>query len=381
MILRFLTLAVCGSISALLCRFTVRDVGFVDLGDPNYQCYVIVTDGDSGGSSSLRRAAKSVFADTNIEFELVETGSDEDHVVHRHLRELKIDRFPATVLVHPDGQATELPIGGDFEQVATEVLETVADSDLRQRITDAVLRHYCVVLVIEGANVGKNQAAHAAVQTAFKAIEKVFDQMPKDVGALPLSITVPQTEQASEKVLLWSLGIQGVGADPSVAVLTGRGRRFGSVLEGASINEDSVLGILSKVGESCECGLDRSWMRGVRIPLRWDVDTRQTATDILGFDPDNPLVKAEMSSIIAKGRNGHATKQGAEPTVADLLLGYSEISVEEGLEIETEPVDASVSEQESESSGLGSTIWVTLVGLIVANFVIALLVFWRVRRG
>ncbi|MEE2886282.1 MAG: hypothetical protein VX951_02510, partial [Planctomycetota bacterium] len=189
------------------------------------------------------------------------------------------------------------------------------------------------------------------------------------------------TAQAEEKVLLWSLGIQEVGADPSVAGQTGRGRRFGSVLEGASFHQDSVLGILSKVGESCECGLDRSWMRGMRIPLRWDADTRQTAADTLGFDPENPLVKAEMSSIMAKGRNGLAFKQGVDPTVADLLLGYSETSIEDGLEIDTEPLDASVSEQESESSGLGATIWVTLVGLIVANLCIALLVFWRVRRG
>lgn len=381
MILRILAISAGLSLSVALCRYTVRDVGFVDLGDPGYQLYAFVSDTSSPGvASACGDTAKTKLLDTNIEFEVIDLDADEHHAAYRHVRELEIKNFPCTVLVHPDGQAIELPLGEDSEQARSKFFEDVASSKLRRRITGAVLRHYCVVLLVEGDDAAKNREAAEAVSIAFKAIEKVFDQMPKKVGELPLLIHVPRAEQTSERVLLWSLGIEAKGPRPIVTVMTGRGRQFGPVLEGSSINDDTVLGILSKAGESCECGLDRSWMRGLRVPLRWDAETRQLASDQLGFDPENPLVKAEISSIVSKGANGKTVEGGGEPTVADLLLGYSEAAIAEEPPL-NEPAEVVESvTDDSDSAGLGTSIWVTLIGLILANMGIAAYVVLRVRR-
>ena len=67
-------------------------------------------------------------------------------------------------------------------------------------------------------------------------------------------------------------------------------------------------------------------MQGPMVPLRWGPDRQQTAYNALGFDPDNPLVKAEISRILARGKNpirvDDATGIGSELDM--LLLGYSE---------------------------------------------------------
>jgi hypothetical protein len=383
---RILAVSVCVSVSAVMCRFTVRDVGFVDLGDPGYRYYTFVSDAQSlGATESSRKLAEAIFADTNIEFTVVDPLDDLDQTGREYLRDLKIKRFPTTVLVHPDGRAIEMPIEGSFDASAASVFESVASSRLRTRITEAVLRRYCVVLLAECDDAKKNEDATRAVATAFAAIKKVFDKMPKDVGTLPELIAIPRTDQADEKILLWSLGVKAVSAKesrehPAVTVLTGRVRRFGTTLEGEDINEDSVLGILAKAGESCECGLDRSWMRGMRVPLRWDADTRQLASDVLGFDPENPLVKAEISSILAKGPNGQPGTDGGPPTVADLLLGYSEAAIAEGDPIEEEkPTLDTEKEEETEPASGRAMLW-TLGGLLFASLGVAAFVLLRVRR-
>ena len=384
MILRILVVTAGLTLSAAVCRYTVRDVGFVDLGDPEYECYAFVSDaGSPGVTTACEQIAESVFMDTNVDFAVVDLDTDEGHPARRHLRELKIQRFPTTVLVHPDGRAVELPFEGNFADVGARVLESVASSPLRRRLTESVLRCYCVVLLVAGDDAKQNREAERVVRASFKAIERVFDEMPKEVGTLPELIALSRAEQAGERLLLWALGVDEGGQQPAVIVLTGRVRQFGPALEGDDIDEDSVLGVLAKVGESCECGLDRSWMRGVRVPLRWDAATRKLAVEKLKFDPENPLVKSEISSILAKGPNGQATKNG-ESSVADLLLGYSETEISnpgpEDLAAIASSDNAAEVEMDAEPAGSELSIWVTLCGLLVASFGIAAFVLVRVRR-
>jgi hypothetical protein len=68
-------------------------------------------------------------------------------------------------------------------------------------------------------------------------------------------------------------------------------------------------------------------MRGPRIPVRWDRDVRTRAVELLGFDPESPMVRAEVSGILGRGAaDGPAARA---PSVADLLLGYREVDVGE----------------------------------------------------
>jgi hypothetical protein len=111
-----------------------------------------------------------------------------------------------------------------------------------------------------------------------------------------------------------------------VAVLIGRGRRLGPTLKGDEITAGKLQQILAVAGQDCECDLDRSWMQGPMIPVRWGPERQQSAYNNLGFDPDNPLVKAEISRILARGKNPIRVN-GTDSIGSDLdmlLLGYSE---------------------------------------------------------
>ena len=99
MILRVLGVSVGLVLTVALCRYTVRDVGFVDLGDPGYQYYTFVSEAKAPGvTAACRGVAAAVFADTNIDFAVVDVDGDEDHPAQSYVRELSIERFPTTVL-------------------------------------------------------------------------------------------------------------------------------------------------------------------------------------------------------------------------------------------------------------------------------------------
>jgi len=364
------------------CRFTVRDVGFVDLGDSDYKLHVFVSGEESAAAkATLQRLCKAQLLDVNAEVDFVDPDAEAEVPAHRFLRELQVQEFPSMVLVHPDGQTLKIGFPGAFDEVAGAAVESIASSPLRNRILERALRCYCVVLLVEGPDAAENQRAAKAVKEACAVIERGFDAMPKAVGDLPTMLTLPASGRARERVLLWSLGIEVEPQTASVAVLFGRGRRIGPVLDGADISKDPVLAILANAGESCECELDRSWMRGPRIPLRWDDEVKQQATRLLGFDPENPLIKSEISGILSKRPKGTRGASDKTPTVGELLAGYSEAPVEGP---DSAPAEASSKKPADHALGpdeADTTLWVpvltTVGGLFLLSLLVAGFVFWR----
>jgi hypothetical protein len=128
----------------------------------------------------------------------------------------------------------------------------------------------------------------------------------------------------AERAFLWSLGIQNVLAVPQVVILYGRGRMIGPVLSGERLSQSSVSAILNTIGLNCECGLDRKWMQGVMVPLKWDRDRKQEIANQLGFNPESPEIRIEMSQILAKGGAGQGVNRSkiVGDTLDELLTGY-----------------------------------------------------------
>ena len=114
--------------------------------------------------------------------------------------------------------------------------------------------------------------------------------------------------------------------EPQAVVLMGRGRRVGEMMSGGLITRTALQEALAVIGQDCECGLDRVWMQGERFPLAWGQTEKKAAFTELGFDPDNPKVKAEISRIIARGPNSRPSgnPQSASENFDQLALGYSE---------------------------------------------------------
>ena len=320
-----------GLIPALFCRFTVRDVAYVDLGDEGYRLYGFIADPDETDlDERFERLATAILLDSNIEARLLDPDGELPEDGAEILRALEIQEFPVAVLVGPDGALLEVPLteDGDPGELAGERVSALIDSPARRRFSSSAVENYCTVLLVSGGDQARDEAARAAVEAAFEQLRGVWDRMPKDVGRPPKLLQVG--EPATERVLLWSLGIEAErDGSPAVAVLFGRGRRIGPVLEGSAITETALFGILNAAGQSCECELDRSWMRGPRIPLRWDNDLKARAVAFLGFDPENPRIKSEISGILSRGPSADA---GSDPlreglTIEEMLMAYSEESV------------------------------------------------------
>ena len=91
------------------------------------------------------------------------------------------------------------------------------------------------------------------------------------------------------------------------------------------ISPTAVYGILNAVGQSCECDLDRSWMQGPRVPLRWNAAAKERVVQDLSFDAESPFVKTEISGILARGPQH--TRGEAGVTLEEAPLAYEEIVI------------------------------------------------------
>ena len=176
-------------------------------------------------------------------------------------------------------------------------------------------------------NAKRNQAIRTMIEAAIVPVAKAIAEqsLEKEIKQPPALMVLKPEDRERERVLLWSLGIGAeAGAGAHVAVLYGRVRQIGKVLSGEKITTSAVSGILNTIGLSCECGLDRSWMQGPMIPIKWEESTKALAAKNLGFDPESPAIKMEMSQILSK--SGQSRRANTFNKGDALLGGYTEIS-------------------------------------------------------
>jgi hypothetical protein len=76
------------------------------------------------------------------------------------------------------------------------------------------------------------------------------------------------------------------------------------LFEGETLTSDNLTQLLSVVGADCECSLDHRWLQGTMLPARWDEALQQKVVQSIGFDPENPMTKMEMVSIVRRGTGG-----------------------------------------------------------------------------
>ena len=367
------------TVAAQACRYTVRDVGFADLGNERYTFLCFVDDQvPSARVEQLGQAAAVLFSDANVWFQLVNLAKGE-HPQAKRLAKRK-PGVPVGLLLSPDG---ELAWPLNFPATKPDnpewsFLASVVSSPARDELIKKLIPAYAVILFVEGTDAAQTKRARSAVDDAIKAITPLLPQMPKPVDHPPEVVVVPAQRVAGESVLLWSLGLDAEPVpEPQAVVLMGRGRRVGQPLRGGLVTRTALQEALAVVGQDCECGLDRVWMQGEQFPLSWGRAERTAAYAQLGFDPDNPQVKAEISRIISRGPNSRPSgaTRPASRNIDQLALGYSD----EIIEIDTQPAvpaeppavkevimepetEAKPEAVEPESAALGQarTIWWTL---------------------
>lgn len=310
------------AVSAWACRYSVRDTGFVDLGLEAYRLRWVP---ESGASAEVRSKAELLLRDSNVVWDEDPAGVGFPRTAGLYLRDV-------------EGRILSLPLPNPSD--ATAVLrgvEMAVTSPLRERVYREGLRAYALVLLLEGTDGEANARVRQDVDSAITATARLLSSMPKPVETPPQMVAVSLKEQVAEKVLVWGLGLDSASTDsPRVVLVFGRGRRLGSPLEGPLITQTALRDRLLLIGQDCECDLDRAWLKGPLLPGRWGRELQQAALDTLGFDPGNPMVRAEISRIVERGPQNPGRRR---PPSSGTSLGYSEESVETVLGSESDPAE------------------------------------------
>lgn len=320
---------------ASACRYNVRETGFVDLGIESYFLYAFV-DGNTPAefTAEFKRAGRSSLAQSNVRVQIVDVNKYKDHPAVKLLDANDLT-LPTAMLVSPDGQSMNIVVskpGEPLKKTLGSAIEKILSSPWRDKILHEVAKMYGTVVLLEGPDAKENKAARKATAAAVKLVASQMDMMPKPIAHPPSMLVIDAKSLAKEEMLLWVLGMEAKDVnEPYAIIVYGRGRWIGPLFRGKEVNEDDLASVLFVVGADCECGLDYRWLQGTMLPAKWGQKLHKRAVDSLGFDPESPMIKMEIASIIGRGMGGYRY-QG-------MPYGYRELIIEPESEDEDEPVE------------------------------------------
>lgn len=303
------------------CRFNVRDVGFVDLEAEAYRLFLFSPAGGAGVGGGLHRDAEALLRDSPVILEFVPANASETHSA-QDLRN-KAGGGPETRALLGDVENLRTPLSlagrgeGERPEDPLAWCRAALESPVRREILDGVRRAFGVILLMEGANEAANGKAREVIGESVTAIRAQIPSLPKKIAEPPVVVTVRAQDRERERVLLWALRQEtAVPGEPRLAIVYGRGRWIGPVMVGEEIRTRNITGIFALIGADCECGLDLGWTQGTRLPLAWDERGRSELSRALGFDPDNPEIRSEISWIVSRRGSGERVRESAESSAA-----------------------------------------------------------------
>ncbi len=353
------------------CQYNVRETGFVDLGTERYFVFYYVTRNTPRAEVTVfEKAAEEAFHDSNVVSQVIRADRTDEHPALKYLDRSLLPSLPGAVVVSPEEMTRVLAMPKKGEPLRPALLREVVDSPLRQRIVQRLARTYGIVLFIEGPDAEANRKACVAAEAAIKAVERQMRFMPKPIARGPSLLTLEYGSRDREDMLLWSLGLgPGSPVAPCAAVLYGRARRIGPLLKGDEITEQVLYNILAVVGADCECGIDPRLIRGTALPAQWNRDAQAAVAAELGYDPDNPVVVAEVSQIMRMRALLYpwaGERERSAPSAYDLKVPFVEDSAP------------------GRSTAADSPIWVNLIYAVGAAsgavLIVGLVIFLRSAR-
>ncbi len=308
------------------CRYNVRDLGFVDLGGGGYSLFLYIDDEFSGQTEHLRQKLSEELFNTNMEGDVINIDELKNELTMKYVSETELRSLPLLILVSPDKRVFvyEKSIQMDCSEYISESIRSTVDTVISDRIREIAAGNFAAVLFIEGSDPQANIKAKEECSKAIANIESAKNSLPKPFTEGPVIVTIDGKERKREKVLMWSVGLSDVSKTetdlPAAAIVYGRMRRMGPLLKGDEIESEKLTVMLSAIGADCECGLDRYWLMGKMMPHRWGKTLRDHVTKSLGFDPENPFIKIEMTSILGRGEKTFGRSDS-------INLSYKEIEV------------------------------------------------------
>ncbi|MCP4092634.1 MAG: hypothetical protein GY747_04215 [Planctomycetes bacterium] len=317
----------------LLCRFTVRDIGFVELNTSPWTM-VLVVDSEEAGQDELR-AMHPLLRDSNVSMKVVVNAEQAPAWL---LRGVAAEDSLLVELNQPELTKAEK------EAAREQAVQRALDSPLRQRLVTEAADAFAFVVIVEGKSadpsteesLGANadadpaQVANESAQEAVSLLHQIEAQLPRPLAGDVRIVSLPFQQRPAESISLWAAGLKDLPEqETAVVIYYGRLKRAAPPLRGEYVSTNSILQQLALIGESCECETDRDWAAEPTLPHRWTMGDRDRIADSLGFDPESPMVIAEINRILMRGPLNR-TAQPSTQGLAGLVLGYREDAVASG---------------------------------------------------
>lgn len=293
---------------ATVCRYTVRDIGFVSLVTAEWS---VEATGPVESQAELR-LMEAFLLDANV---TCRVQPSDDLSVRWFLVSQTGERLDL-------GQAT----GGSstLDAVRSRSLGAVLNSPLRTTLTDNMFDVFATVLFVRGTDRLGARAAQAEIDRAIELLHEIEPQLPRPLAGDVVVALLLAKDRNQERVTLWALGLNDLApTESAVVMIYGRMKRAGKPLTGERLIAAEILTSLALIGESCECDTDRDWASEPRLPHRFDAAQHELAAATLGFDPDSPYVLAEVTRILSRG-SAERTGIRAIADLGTVLFGYRE---------------------------------------------------------
>ena len=327
----------------LRCKYSVRDVAFVNVHGKSWQLDLIKPESaNQSDFDDWNRILKQRLEPTNLGYAWHDRGST-------RANQLAMDglspSLPSMALSNDKGVSIPLSLDeANFENRIDQIVQ----SPIRKQLTDQLTESLCVFLIIEGSDESKNASVKEIVVSAVEQIDRQMWMMEKASDKGPTIVQVDATDP-TEQVTLRSIGIDTASDTfPSVAILFGQGRLLGDVLAGDEIKKEKLVALASICGSDCECELDREWLYGSQMVHTWTSEHERIAEDSLEFDPKSAFIMAEISQILQKNSRDGVANNRINMGPGLVMHDLDEVETEE---VEAEgPVVSSPVETKTEAS-------------------------------
>jgi hypothetical protein len=330
------------------CRYTIREIGYSNLLLEDYQ---LTLEADSAKHKELIHDFLSLaFAhsvDANFHYNYIQTKITSPNL--SFLSGKKKQLFSQTVKSTND---------------IINSLDYCLYSPSQKELAEKINRSFAVILYFEEKSGAKKEILNT-IAKAVKEFKNVAPYLDRAVSEDIPVIQIPFEKRISNEIILKTLDAKNDHTGKMVAIIFGKGRLAGDPLVNEKLTSDNILNKLLLLGTDCECGIDLSPILERALPLHWSKELRQETAEMLGFDSDNPMVLAEMSTILQKGSS--RDESSASLFMPDMFF-LKQKTVEK----------SEIKSNDPYSKTLSMTV-ITLISIILIVISSTVLIFYRKR--
>ena len=289
-------LATLGNETLLRCKYSVRDVAFVNVHGKSWQLDLVKPNRSDFDVETHNEILRAQLERSNLGF----VWHNHDSQQAKQLGSTGDRSTDQPSLFLTDREGTTIPIGMAGKTFASRVKQLIV-SPGRTQLLDRLSESLCVFVLVRGPDESKNRAARRTLDEAAEQLEKQMWTLEKASSQGP-SVVEFSFDDSAERTALQSIGfdLDNENVFPSVAIMFGQARRMGDIIPAAQLDKQKLVALASICGSDCECALDRDWLYGAQMVHRWTVAHERKAEANLDFDPQSAFVMAEIAQILQK---------------------------------------------------------------------------------